>query len=152
MKLEQGIEINYAVQEEDPALNLIMKTLRPNMKEKTFEEFLANQTKEVMKTCKSRKRSQVSREYKSKTPNTKQFFSQRGLSQTGPPSHMAHHKHDTIDNLISALDVVNKEAAMGGIGRKSDSRSAFIQGISSIRSAATNYQTVKSRDALTETP
>ena len=42
MKMEQGIDINYAVYDEDPAFDAMMKTLRPNTSAKTFEEFLKN--------------------------------------------------------------------------------------------------------------
>ena len=70
----------------------------------------------------------------------KQFFSARTMKKTGAASFLNSQKHETIENLINALDIVNKEATLGGIGRKeSDSRKTFINGINTIRSAATNY-------------
>ena len=102
-----------------------------------------------MKTCKSKKRSQVKKAEKEKPSELKQFFSGRIMKQSGPDTS---HKHETIDSLINALDIVNKEAVLGGIGQKSDSKTAFVRGIHSIRSAATNYQTPHSREAFSETP
>ena len=89
-----------------------------------------------MRTCKSKKNSQAKYADKEKPPELKQFFSARIMKQSGPA---ASHKHETIDNLINALDIVNKEAVLGGVGRKSDSKTVFIRGINSIRSATTNY-------------
>ncbi len=45
----------------DPGLDLMMKKLRPDIKEKTFAEFLENQTKEVMMTCKSVQRPKTTK-------------------------------------------------------------------------------------------
>ena len=59
------------------------------------------------------------------------------MRQSGPSSS---YKVETIDNLINAIDIVNSEATLGGIGRKSaDSKGAFINGIKSIRSIGSNY-------------
>ena len=51
MKKDLRVDINYAVQDNDPTLDLMLRKIRPDLKEKTFDEFLANQTKEVMLTC-----------------------------------------------------------------------------------------------------
>ena len=56
MKEEQGIEINYALCEEDPEFDSMLRILRPAAKQKTFSQFLADQTKAVMRTSKSWKR------------------------------------------------------------------------------------------------
>ena len=43
MKVEQGIEINYVpVKSESSVVDMKAKQLRPNLKQKTFEEFLVN--------------------------------------------------------------------------------------------------------------
>lgn len=36
-----GIEANYGIEEDDPKLDVVLRTLRPNINAKNFKEFLA---------------------------------------------------------------------------------------------------------------
>ncbi len=40
MKLEMGIDPNYAVEEDDPQLDIVLQKLRPNTTAQNFREFL----------------------------------------------------------------------------------------------------------------
>ena len=42
MKEEQGIEINYALHDEDPEFDAMLRIVRPKAKQKTFSQFLAD--------------------------------------------------------------------------------------------------------------
>jgi len=41
MKQDMGIEANYGIEEEDPKLEVVLRTLRPNTTAKNFKDFLA---------------------------------------------------------------------------------------------------------------
>ena len=58
MKKDNGIDPDYGIKKEDSNLVLMLNKVKPPIEEKTFEDYLSNETKKVLGTCKvNRKKS-----------------------------------------------------------------------------------------------
>ena len=116
MKNEMGIDATYGIEEQDPPLAEVLDLIRPNVTAKNFKDYL-QKTDNVHKTQKWRRISRKVHKDEHmagfrETATAKQFFSVRNmkhLAQSGGQT-------NAIENLLSALEVVNKEAMLEGAG------------------------------------
>ena len=133
LKKEVGIDNNQGVEEEHPQLEAVKEKIRHNTNPRNFKQFW-KKSENIHKSMRNRKISRKLHQEDEEaiyrqTATAKQFMSARNMRNM-----MRGKSSNYLEQIISSIEVVNKEALLRGKGGAHDGQAnKVLSGINFIR-------------------